>query len=205
MKNILNEKRRLFEIITYDNHVDVLYLIQKLNMCRYYTIYHDKDKYDTDIDSHKKGDIKKSHHHILVYFDNTRSLNSICKLFHVEPNYVQIYDKGSKEGRLDYRVRYLSHFKSKDEFKYEYDYKNIITNDSDYEKFFNEDTSKTKFDISLIFDFFDNHDKISYRTFLNYIYDQDLWSTFKANAYIFNKLFDEHNQEVSDNVLSHFD
>lgn len=204
MKNILNEKRRLFEIITYDNHTDVLFLIQKLNMCRYYTIYHDKDKYDKDTDSYNKGDIKKAHHHILVYFDNPRSLTSVSKLFHIDVNYIEIFKKGSQEGRLDYRVRYLVHYKSKTEFKFEYSIDDILTNDSEYKKYF-DDTSKTKSDLSLLFDYFDNHDKISYRSFLNYVYDQDLWSTFKANAYIFNKLFDEHNQEISNDILSRLD
>ena len=194
------EKRRLYEIIGYKEYFsDLMHNVMKLEKCRYYWSYHDKDKNDD-------GTLKEPHYHILIYFDNARTLSSLMKnLDFYKKEKIKYYKKGSDDGRLDYRVRYLIHYKSNDSTRFEYDISDIHTNDENIEKFFSDDTKKYNSDIALIFDFFDNSDFfVSYREFLNYIYCNNLWSTFRQNAFIFNRLFDEHNNSVKGEVLEIF-
>jgi len=195
-----DKRRRLYEITIYDDMLDAIYYAEKLKNCKYYWTYHDKDMYDDDSDSHKKGDIKKPHWHLLVYFNDGITLKSLCKKLQLEnkENYVKFWSAKDPKGRKDYRVRYLIHFNSKDEFKHEYEIKDIHTNDDDYEKFFSNDDSKQNQDILLLFDYFDcrSGQLLSYRTFLNFVYEQGLWGTYQRNVSIFNRLLDEHNNDV---------
>lgn len=195
-----DKKRRLYELIAYEEYfTDLMYNIQKVPNMRWYWVYHDKDLNDDKSP-------KAPHYHILVYFDNGRTLDQVCKLFKFnKKEKISYWKPFDEEGRLDYRVRYLVHYKSKTELKFEYDIECINSNDFEYEKFFGEFTTKSEGDINLIFDFFDTHNNIiSYRTFLNFIYSNGLWGTFRQNALIFNRLFDEHNGEFVENVLNVF-
>lgn len=210
-----DKRRRLYEIIAYsenDQFINLMSTIMKLINLRWYWSYHDKDKYDQDlIDEkgnvlHHQGELKKPHYHILLYFKEGCTISSVSKKIGCTENMINFYKEGTDENRLDYRVRYLIHYKSKTEYKYEYDIEHITTNDENIEKFFNEDTRKSTSDINLIFDFFDNHNGqlISYRTFLNYIYANNLWGTYRQNAYTFCRLLDEHNHSVKGEVLGIF-
>lgn len=195
-----DKKRRLYEIIAYEEYfVDLMYNIQKVPNMRWYWVYHDKDLNDDKTP-------KEPHYHILVYFDNGRNLDQVCKLFNFyKKEKIKFWQPFEEEGRLDYRVRYLIHYKSNTELKFEYDIECINSNDLEFEKFFGEFTTKSESDINLIFDFFDSHNNIiSYRTFLNYIYSNGLWGTFRQNALIFNRLFDEHNGEFVENEINIF-
>ena len=195
-----DKRRRLYEVTLYDDMLDVLYYAQNLRNCKYYWTHHDKDMYDDDSDSHKKGDIKKAHWHLLLYFNDGITLKSLCKKLQMEDkeNYVKFWSAKDPHGRKDYRIQYLIHYKSKDPYRHEYEVKDIHTNDDDLEKFFTDDDgSKQSKDILLLFDFFDSRSGylISYRTFLNFVYEQGLWGTYQRNASIFNRLLDEHNNE----------
>uniref|UniRef100_A0AAU8AXP2 Replication protein n=1 Tax=Dulem virus 71 TaxID=3145782 RepID=A0AAU8AXP2_9VIRU len=185
------ERRRLYDIIAYEEYfTDLMYNIMQLKNLRWYWSYHDKDLKED-------GTIKEPHYHILLYFNEGCTLSALLKKINFyKKEKINFYKKGSDEGRLDYRVRYLIHYKSSDKNRNEYNIEDIHTNDDNIDRFFPVDSSKSTSDIQLIFDFFDSHDSIiSYRTFLNYIYANNLWGTFRQNAYIFNRLFDEHNNE----------
>lgn len=211
--NEKDKKRRLYEITAYKEYfTDLMYKIQNTPNLRWYWCYHDKDTYDKDIidDSgelkHKKDDIKEPHYHILVYFDNGRTISGLMKSFDFDKeNKIKYWKKGTEEGRLDYRVRYLIHFKSKDPHKYEYSLEELHTNDEGIEKFFTDNDKKQYSDISLLFDFFDNEKgPVSYRGFLNYVYVNNLWGTYQRNAIIFNRLLDEHNNSIKGEFLELF-
>lgn len=195
-----DKRRRLYEIILYEDMIETIYFAEKLNNCKYYWVFHDKDMYDDDSDTHKKGDIKKTHHHLLVYFNDGITLKSLCKKLKIEgkENYVKFWNAKDPHGRKDYRIRYLIHFNSKDEFKHEYDVKDIHTNDDEIDKFFAQNDTKQQNDILLLFDYFDcrKGQLLSYRTFLNFVYEQNLWGTYQRNVSIFNRLLDEHNTDV---------
>lgn len=186
-----NEKHRLYEIIAYKEYFPTLInTITKLDKCRYYWCHHDKDLRDD-------GTIKDEHWHILVYFDNACTLSALMKKINFDKQEkISFWKKGTDEGRLDYRVRYLIHYKSNDTHRHEYSFEDLQSNDTNLERFFDNVDKKEYSDISLIFDYFDNQDEelyLSYRDFLNYIFSNNLWSTYRRNASIFNKLFDEHN------------
>lgn len=200
MENKEKQKRKLYDILAYEEYfVDLMDNIMKLKNVRWYWAYHDKDIKDD-------GTPKEPHYHILLYFDNDCTLSALMKKIKFDrKDRINYYQKGTDENRLDYRVRYLVHYKTKTDKKYEYPIDIINTNDDTYEKFFDKDTSKSKSDINLIFDFFDSHSGfISYRTFLNYIYSNNLWGTFRQNALIFNRLFDEHNSELTSQTMQIF-
>lgn len=203
-----DKRRRLYEIVLYEGMIDVIYLATELNKCKYYWTYHDKDKYDNDTENHKKGDLKKPHWHLLLYFNDGITLKSLCNKLSIEgqENLVSFWPAKDPDGRKDHRVRYLIHYKSKDEFKYEYSIDDIHTNDDDINKFFIDEESKQNKDIILLFDFFDSRQGclISYRTFLNFVYEQSLWGTYQRNASIFNRLFDEHNSSAKAEALEIF-
>lgn len=205
-------RRRLYEVVTYSSDMlsDIIFSIShNVKNCRWYWSFHDKDKYDHDVTDDEgnitihQGDIKKAHYHILLYFNDGVTLSSVMKNANISDdmsNMIEFWKKGDESGRLDYRVRYLVHYKNTDDYKFEYPIDNIHSNDDNYLRFFENDVKMMK-DIALLFDFFDNQKSlISYRTFLNYIYSADLWSTYRSNALIFNRLFDEHNHELREEV-----
>lgn len=194
------EMRRLYEIIAYPEYfTDLMYNVQKLNNCRWYWSYHDKDLKED-------GTLKDPHYHILIYFDNACTLSALMKKIEFDKQEkIKYFKKGTDEGRLDYRVRYLIHYKSKDSSKHEYDIENINTNDENLDRFFTDNDKKINSDIAMIFDYFDNSKNVlSYRNFLNYIYSNNLWSTYRSNALIFNRLFDEHNNDIKEEMLEIF-
>lgn len=195
------EMHRLYEIIAYEEYFsDLIYNIMQLSNCRWYWSYHDKDNKDD-------GTLKDPHYHILVYFDNACTLSALMKKISFDKQEkIKYFKKGTDEGRLDYRVRYLIHYKSNDIHKFEYPIENINTNDENIERFFEHDDNKQNSDIALIFDFFDNKKNVilSYRSFLNFIFSNNLWSTYRKNAVIFNRLFDEHNSYVKTECLEIF-
>lgn len=199
--NSNKEMHRLYEIIGYEEYFsDLMYNIMQLSNCRWYWSYHDKDLKDD-------GSLKDPHYHILVYFENACTISALMKKIKFDKQEkIKFFKKGSNENRLDYRVRYLVHYKSNDTHKYEYDRSIINTNDDNIDKFFDNDDNKTNSDIALIFDYFDNHTDnfLSYRSFLNYIFSNNLWSTYRKNAVIFNRLFDEHNNEQISQAMQIF-
>lgn len=208
-----DKRRRLYEITIYEENVDKMAYAYDLPNCKYYHCFHDKDMYDEDrYDEkgnllHKKGDLKVSHHHLLLYFNDGITKKSLCKKLHIEKeNLVKYWGAKDPKGRKDYRIQYLVHYKSKDPYKVEYDIEDIVTNDENIYKYFGNDDSKQSKDIVLLFDFFDSREGriISYRTFLNFVYEQGLWGTYQRNASIFNRLFDEHNSNVKLELLPIF-
>lgn len=195
-----DKKRRLYEIIAYEEYfVDLMDKIQHTGNLRWYWSYHDKDLKED-------GTPKDSHYHILIYFDNARSFSGLMKAinFYKEEK-IKFWKKGDEKGRLDYRVRYLLHYKNKDKNKYEYPLENLHTNDKTIDKFFIENDTKQYNDIGLLFDYFDNAcGPISFRMFLNYVYANNLWGTYQRNAMIFNRLLDEHNESIKGEFLQIF-
>lgn len=195
------EMRRLYEIIAYKEYfIDLQYNVEQLKNCRWYWSYHDKDLKDD-------GTLKDPHYHILVYFDNACTLSALMKKLNFEKKEkIKYYKKGSDEGRLDYRVRYLIHFKNKDPFKFEYSLDCIHSNDENLDRFFTDDDNKQNSDITMLFDYFDSREDklISYRNFLNYVFQSNLWGTYRKNAVIFNRLLDEHNESIKTEALKIF-
>lgn len=99
-------KSRNFNLNLYPDdktHVQALDYIQK--NCDYALIYHDKD-------TNEFGEIKKTHVHVVVRFDNPKWNTSLAKDLGITPNYIQ--ECRSLKRSLLYLIHYY------DENKYQY-------------------------------------------------------------------------------------
>lgn len=81
-------------------------------------ILHDKE---TD----ENGNLKAADYHVMMYFDNARSLNSVAKKLGVPPQNLEVWDQGVNNG-----FSYLLHrtSKARAEGKHEYDLSEVIAN-----------------------------------------------------------------------------
>lgn len=106
-KNNNNPRGKIFEMILYpddnEEHKRVLEILKQHYMIL--GMYHNRDVYEEDNEElgHKKGELKKPHHHVIVKFENARYKNALAKELGVEPNLLQ------KLGSFRSQVIYLTH------------------------------------------------------------------------------------------------
>lgn len=119
-KNKTN-KSRAFGFVLYpqedQTHYTAMYRI--MQFYQYALIEHTSDTYEDDTEEHIKGDIKKSHIHVVIKFDNPRSIEKIAKETGLAVNYIQ------KANFVAY-TRYLIH--KDDPMKHQYREEEISTN-----------------------------------------------------------------------------
>ena len=116
-----NKKSRAFAMVLYPQEDASHYnaLIKLCDIYQYAFIEHTKDVYEEDGEDHVKGELKKSHIHVILKFDNARHKSKIAKELGISENYIQ------KANFVAY-TRYLIH--KDDPTKYQYEEKNIFTN-----------------------------------------------------------------------------
>lgn len=192
MADIKNGKFRNFEIILYpDNslHVDILYTIKK--DFEYAYILHDKDLKEDLIE------YKKKHWHVQIFCKTQHSLSAIQKKLNLDNvNLIQVIKDKKKA------IRYLIHADNNE--KEQYDVDSIITN-IDIAPLFQNLVSDETCDIQLILDYLDSQTWfVSYRSFVSFIRESNIWSTYRRNQFIINKLIDEHNADVKGEALKIF-
>lgn len=78
-------------------------------------ILHDKDVYYEDTEDHKKGELKKSHYHVLVHCKNAKSLKSFLDYFAVWIDYAEVISD------CDSYVHYMLHDTPNSLHKFQYD------------------------------------------------------------------------------------
>lgn len=114
-------KSRSFALLLYpkedETHRQALQYI--INNYSYAYITHDKDIYQEYTEEHAKGEIKKEHTHVVIYFDNARHNTSIAEEIGIEKNYLQ-------KSNFVAITKYLIHQENKE--KYQYKREEIITN-----------------------------------------------------------------------------
>lgn len=116
-----------FELILYPENKDDMYLLHKCtSMWGYAYAIHDKDVYEEDKQDengeyvYRKGDIKKTHIHLLVF------LKSVTQI-HVLQEFLNIpFSRIEKVKSVKGAIRYLIHLDNYE--KYTYQVKDIITN-----------------------------------------------------------------------------
>lgn len=116
-----NKKSRAFAIVLYPQE-DASHYSALIKICDFYQyafIEHTKDIYEEDGEDHVKGELKKSHIHVILKFDNARHKSKIAKELGINENYIQ------KANFVAY-TRYLIH--KDDPTKFQYEEKNIFTN-----------------------------------------------------------------------------
>lgn len=149
------KRARCFCMVLYpyedEKHCNALEYISK--NFDYAFIEHNFDKYEEDAEEHKKGELKKSHMHVLIYLKNARTDKSISEeleIEHVETCNFYAY------------TRYMIHLGYPN--KFQYDKKQIITN------------MQNRIDNALTRDY--NSDEQDTRLLLNYIMSRN-FTTFK--------------------------
>lgn len=140
-------------------------------------------------DLKEDGTPKKDHYHFIVYFDNARSLDSVSKIFELEKNYIEI--KNSVKGS----VEYLIHKNHKDKAQYSPDeVKGNL-------KSFLQDKTSERDDLIQIFSFIDNQKVIYIYNLVQFCLKNNVWSSYRRNALIINRYFDEHNLMYGKNKM----
>ena len=150
----------------------------KNNKYRYLGITHDKDTTET-------GEIKKKHDHIVLYFDNPRTIESLSKELDLPSNYIEKYSS------LKTALLYLIHFNQGDKTQY-----SINDTYGDLKNELNKyivNTPKTEEERVLqLLDLIDSYyHKTSYSKFLRDVCRLGLYDILRRNNYMFLKVFDK--------------
>lgn len=167
-----------------------------LNTCKKYDhiyILHDKDIYTSEEAEEGKcnesqiGQLKKAHYHIYLYFDSPRSINSVCKLIGLPPNYIEWLGNQTKA------LRYLIHLDHPDKHPYD----SSLVSGSDYllTRFYKAIQNRTEEDIFVsmldILQSFPNAVAVS--TIAYTFAKEGYYSEFRRNFAMWNVLIKEHN------------
>lgn len=113
---------------TQENLID---LIGKLKPKRYALILHDKDV-------NEKGQQVEPHIHVMLSFDNARSINSVAKLLGDKAQYIEAWKGDSNNG-----YAYLIHATDNARTKYQYDISEVTAN-FDYPALMEKVTAEVK-------------------------------------------------------------
>lgn len=188
------EKRfRTFMLILYKddpNYYDYINFILDKEFSnkkfRYCGITHDKDINDN-------GELKKPHEHIVLYFDNPRTINSISKEMNIPSQYIEKYNS------LKTALLYLLHYNQGDKAQYD-------VNDTfgdlqlDLKKLVKNSVKTEEERVLQIIDLIDNYYKYtSYSQFLRDICNLGLYDILRRNNYLFIKILDKKNENFYSN------
>lgn len=154
---------------------------------RYAGIVHDKDiNEDT-------GELKKEHEHIVLYFDNPRTITSISKEMELPPQYIEKYSS------LKTALLYLLHYNQGDKVQYNFDevYGDLK---NELKKYITNTPSSEEERVLKVLDIIDNYYKYtSYSKFLRDVCNNGLYDILRRNNYIFIKILDKHNETFYNN------
>lgn len=151
----------------------------------YAMITHDKDYYaDT-------GELKKSHTHIVLSFNNAKWNTAICDELGITTNYIQ--QCRNFEKALDYLIHY------NDDTKYQYDIEDVKGNlKLKLEKIINNDNKDENEKSTELIEYIENFKgHLSISTFSKYCASVGRWDIFRRAAFIYLRLIDEHNTQFS--------
>lgn len=167
------------EDISHANALD--YITQHYNYCY---ITHDNDLDDNN-------NLKKSHVHVVISFDNYRWNSSLSDELNIQVNYIQAVNN------LENILKYLIHYN--DETKFQYDIELVQGPlKSKLIKYLKQNSIKSESsEVKLIIEILESLNKYtSYLEFLKIICDNELYSTFRRNASFFSKILDEINRNL---------
>ncbi len=175
-------KTRKFCILLYPDedktHHSALEFI-KLNY-DYAYIIHDKDK-------DEKGNIKKSHTHVILSFTSAKYNTALAKELNISLNYIQ------RCRSLENALEYLIHFN--EENKFQYDIENV--HGTLKQKLVREISKANKDENEKVFElieYIENYNGYLYCTnFSKYCASVGMWDVYRRAGGIFNEIIKEHN------------
>lgn len=170
-------------IILYDednSHKNALdYIIKTYSDYAY--ILHDRDYTET-------GEIKKPHYHVVLKFNNARSLSGLAKELGIKENYISITHKSYK-----YALKYLIHLD--EENKTQYGVEEVKGNlKTELVKIINSGKSEEQFVLQILNSLDSMKCYVSIHKFIEMVCELGLWSYYRRSAYIFQQLLYEHNE-----------
>lgn len=187
-----NKRFRTFMLILYsddDNYLEYLnFIIDKqfhTKNYRYLGITHDKDLDD-------EGKIKKQHDHIVLYFDNPRTIDSISKEMNLPVQYIEKYSS------LKTALLYLLHYNQGDKIQYEIDF-TYGDLKNELKKYITNTPSSEEERVLKLLDIIDSYyHYTSYSTFLRDVCNNGLYDILRRNNYMFLKILDKKNEKFID-------
>ena len=119
----MNKRSRVFGYTQQLSHLnqkieDFSQLLEEVGAEQYAYIVHDKDRT-------ADGVLKASHVHVVMKFENPRSLQSIAKIFHDSPQYVELPKSANGYNNM---IAYLTHRTKGATEKYQYDPADVTAN-----------------------------------------------------------------------------
>lgn len=165
----------------------------KHNFENYIYILHDRD---TD----ENGKPKKEHYHVILRFNNQRNISTIAKKLGIGEN--NFYEIKSLTGQL----RYLIHYDDDDKFQYDVsDVKGTLYMISKFKQSLKSSQDETS-EVSLIYEFIENSQIDDLHILLDYVLENNLYSSFRRNYTMFKDLlflngkermtFNDYNRKV---------
>lgn len=144
--------------------------------------------HDNDLDS--KGEIKKSHTHVVLSFKSQRWRNSLALELGITPNYLE------RCRNLESSLKYLIHYNDQDKFQYDVNdvegtLKNKLLELLEY-----SDMSESDKFLELVNFIYRYPTHLTLHDFLQYVCSSSLFSVYRRSAMTFNQLIKEHNIEL---------
>lgn len=186
MKNgMKNVRSKYWTLILYDESENLNFKdkIEKIKCYEYLYIKHNKDIIP------ETGELKKTHYHVVIKFNNYKWLNSLAEELDIPFNYFE------PVRNLNNILCYLIHYNEENKFHYNIcDVKGSSIFKNRLVKVINNFDSTEEEKISLIFNFIVlQNKKINFSDLVDFVLKKGLWAEFRRSALIFSKLLDEHN------------
>lgn len=182
---MLNKRVRTIGIILWTdnpNHKLALDFIIH-NFENYIYILHDRDIKDD-------GEIKKEHYHVILHFPNARTIKTLSKKINVEEN--NFYIIKSFTGQL----RYLIHYDDDEKTRYNVEeVKGTLFMLSKFKRSIKGSQDETA-DVSQIYEFIFDNDISDLTILLDFVLDNNLYSSFRRNYCMFKDLLSLNNRKV---------
>lgn len=142
-------------------------------------------------DLNENNELKKEHYHVILHFPNARTTSTISKQLGVGEHL--FYEIKSLNGQL----RYLIHYDDDDKTRYETDeVKGTLYMLGKFKKSF-KDSQDEASDVSLIYEFIVDNDINDLHDLLNFVLDNNLYSSFRRNYVMFKDLIYLNKKGVS--------
>lgn len=185
-----NPRYRLFNVLLYPDNEKHQKAISRLKNGEFLAvgICHDMDKYTEDTNEYKAGELKKEHYHFVVKFKNAKTVSALSKELDIEERFIDP-TKSFKNS-----AAYLLHLGVED--KYQYDTDDLVGSLSPEILKMLDDTSEEIKALRIV-DLIRSFDsEVSYDCFLEMLCKNNLFDVFRRSAYSFNRVFDEHNNQI---------